>query len=147
MSPAPSDLADDLLHTGDPCPNRRGLTEAGFEPAGAEELVAEIAEKDSCLLVGERVVELLGAEALAALDAGMRGILLECHLDELPLTDVCIGVPNHVEREGTWINVDGHVGRIAAAKPAPQGVWRSQRTLAALATLLEAARQPSVEAR
>ena len=143
VSPPANDLADDLLHTGDPCPNRRGLTELGFEAATAAEILALADERPSMLLVGERVVELIGASELAELPASKRCIVLDCHLDELAMTDVGIGVPNHAEREGTWINIDGKSGAIAAAKPAPPGVWRTQRTLETLARLLEGAPDPS----
>ena len=143
VSPAKNDLADDLLHTGDPCPNRRGLTDLGFTASTAAEILEALGEHESVLLVGERVVELIGAEALAEQPASMRCVVLECHLDELPMTDVGIGVPNHAEREGTWINVDGKAGKIAAAKPAPSGVWRTQRSLERLSELLEAAPKAS----
>jgi hypothetical protein len=50
--------------------------------------------------------------------------------------DVNIGIPNHVERAGTWINVDGHAGRITPARPAPPGVWMTTRILAELEDMI-----------
>jgi hypothetical protein len=46
-----------------------------------------------------------------------------------------IGVPNHAERGGTLVNVDGHKGPLAPAKPAPRGVRHLVRHLEDLARL------------
>lgn len=147
VSPAANDLKDDLLHTGDPCPNRRGLSELGFTAASSDEILAQLADRESTVLVGERVVEWIGPEQLAALPANKRCVVLDCHVDEVPMTDICIGVPNHVEREGTWLNIDGNPGRIAAARNAPTGVWRTVRILSELMNLLEQGQESSVSAR
>jgi len=136
VSPPKNELADDLLHTGDPCPNRRGLTELGIDGLSAHDILAKIAEHESVVLVGERVAELMGPEALAALPAALRMIVFDSHLLDVPAADVCIGVPIHVERAGTWINIDGHAGRIAHARPAPAGVQLLTRSLEGLADLL-----------
>jgi NADH-quinone oxidoreductase subunit G len=136
VSAEPNDLADDLLHTGDPCPNRRGLAELGFDALPAAEVLAALPGYESALLVGERVVELLGADALRALPASMRVILLECEPLFAPGIDVAIGVPNYVERDGSWINVDGHAGKLRAARPAPAGVRSTLRLLDSLHALL-----------
>ena len=136
VSPPPSDLADDLLHTGDPCPNRRGLADLGFEGLPAEELGAALEGCESLFLVGERVIELIGAESLAALPESLRVVLLETHYVDSPAIDVAIGIPDYVEREGTWINVDGIEHRIATARPAPPDVWRTARLLDRFHTLL-----------
>ena len=129
VSPPANDLKDDLLHTGDPCPNRRGLTDLGFEAKTAEEALALVAEATSALLVGERIGELLGAEGLAAVPKATRTLLFDTHATEFPALRVAVGVPNSAERLGTWINVDGHEGRLAAARPAPPGVGPLTRTL------------------
>ena len=139
VSPPPNDLADDLLHTGDPCPNRRGLEELGIPGRAAAEVVAAIQAADVALLVGERVVELCGLQALAAVPARTRLLLLDAHLADVPSLELAIGVPDHVERTGTWVNVDGHAGRIGAARPAPPGVWTITRTLETLRELLAGA--------
>jgi hypothetical protein len=67
----------------------------------------------------------------------LRLFVFDTHALDVPATDVCIGVPNMVERTGTWINVDGHAGRIAAARPAPPGVRSLARSLERLLALLE----------
>jgi len=132
VSPPESELKDDFLHTGDPCPNRRGLVELGFEARTAEQALALVAGAESALLVGERIGELLGAEGLRALPRSTRAILFDTHPVTAPALHVSIGVPNAAERLGTWINVDGHAGRLAAARPAPPGVAPLTRTLAEL---------------
>ena len=130
--PPASDLADELLHTGEPCPNRRGLVDLGFEPAPASDVLAGLREARSALLVGERVVELVGAEALGELPAALRLVVLDCHACELSAVDVCVGIPCHVERAGTWINAGGLERRVSSARPVPPGVWLTTRVLAEL---------------
>ena len=146
VAPPTNDLKDDLLHTGDPCPNGRGLSDLGFTANAPESILEQLATRDCTLLVGERVVEWVGAEDLAALPAGKGCVVLDCHVDELPMTDICVGVPNHTEREGTWINVDGKPGRIAPARTAPAGVWRTVRILSEITSLLEQGPKASVTA-
>jgi len=164
VSPPENGLKDELLHTGDPCPNRRGLADLGFEARSAEELLADLAEREGALLIGERVVELLqpapeavpdadadapeeadgvgaasdetnAAASLAALPAALRLIVFDTHPCDVPAVHVCVGVPNLVERTGTFVNVDGHRGPIAAARPAPRGVAPLERTLRELVEL------------
>ena len=129
VSPPPNDLADDLLHTGDPCPNRRGLEQAGFEAKDPEAALAAISASGVAILCGERVAELLGREALAALPAERRVIVFDAHALDVPAIDVCVGIPIHVEKAGTWINVDGHSGRLAFARRAPARVDPLTRSL------------------
>jgi NADH-quinone oxidoreductase subunit G len=130
VSPAPNALADDVLHTGDPCPNRRGLTELGFTPIEPVAAVGKLAESKAAVLVGDRIAELVGLEALAALPPSLRLVVFDvCRID-VPALDVLIGLPTHVERSGTWINVDGHRGPISAAKAPPNGVRSVDRLLA-----------------
>ena len=129
VSPPESELADDLLHTGDPCPNRRGLADLGLEGRPAEEWIEKLAGAASAILIGERAGELLGAEALAGLPADLRLISLDTTALDVPACVLCIGVPNAAERAGTWINVDGLRRPISAAKPPPPGVAPLTRTL------------------
>jgi NADH-quinone oxidoreductase subunit G len=144
VSPPPSELKDDLLHTGDPCPNRRGLTELGLAAWSAEQALEKLAGARSALLAGERVAELLGgAQALAALPAGLRLVALVTRALEVPATRVCIGVPNAVERTGTWVNIDGVRGSLSAARAAPPGVAPLTRTLESLRQRLLAGPAPS----
>ncbi len=129
VSPAPSDLKDDFLHTGDPCPNRRGLTALGFEALTPEAACERLAGAKLALLVGERVAELLGAENLARLPASLRLVVLDTHPTDAPAAQVQLGVPDASERTGTWINVDGHAGPLGIARSAPSGVAPLTRTL------------------
>ncbi len=137
VSPPANDLEDDLLHTGDPSPNRRGLEELGFVGRTARELIETLAQRESALLVGERIGELLGAEGLASLPRSVRLMAIDTHPIEAPALRVLLGTPDASEREGTWVNVDGHVGRIASAKPAPEGVRVLCRDLVDLIERLE----------
>jgi NADH-quinone oxidoreductase subunit G len=130
LSPAPNGLKDDLLHTGDPCPNRRGLTELGFVPLAA----AEIGSPRTLVLLGERSAELAGA----ALSGAQRVALFDTHASARPNVVACLGVATHVEKSGTWINVDGQRGVLGAAKPPPAGVRPLQHLLTELAALLRA---------
>ena len=129
VSPAASDLKDDLLHTGDPCPNRRGLTDLGLEGRPAAEWLAKLGEANVAILVGERAAELLGVDALAALAGDLRLITIDTHVLDVPAVGLCLGAPNAAERTGTWINVDGIRRTIGAAKSAPPGTPPLTRTL------------------
>jgi NADH-quinone oxidoreductase subunit G len=133
VSPAPSELKDDFLHTGDPCPNRRGLSGLGFAPLEAAEILGKLAGAELALLVGERVAELLGVERLAALQSTVRLVVLDTHPLEAPAARVQIGTPDCAERTGTWLNVDGIEGRLSVARSAPAGVAPLTRTLDELA--------------
>ena len=134
LSPAPNALKDDLLHTGDPCPNRRGLTELGFAPLAP----GEIGKPRTLLLLGERSAELAGA----ALAGAQRVVLFDCHASSSPNVAVSIGVPTHVEQSGTWINIDGQRGVLGAARQAPSQVRPLTRLLPELAALLRAQPAP-----
>jgi NADH-quinone oxidoreductase subunit G len=139
VSPERNDLADDLLHTGDGCPNRRGLTDLGFDALPAEEVLAAAEDNEVVLLVGERVVDLLGAQHVTELTDRARVVLLETCGAPGAAIDVTIGIPNHIERVGTWVNVDGIERRIAQARPAPAGVWTTCRLLDTLHGLVTGA--------
>jgi NADH-quinone oxidoreductase subunit G len=130
LSPSPNGLKDELLHTGDPCPNRRGLTELGFAPLAA----SEIGQPRTLVLLGERSAELAGA----ALAGAQRVVLFDTQPCALPNVVACIGVPTHVEKSGSWINVDGHKGVLGAAKPPPAGVRTLPSLLSELAAPLRA---------
>lgn len=121
-SPAPNALKDDLLHTGEPCPNRRGLVELGIEALAPDALAEAIGASRAVILLGERAAEIAGLAMLAARPPSLRLAVFDCHALDVPATAVCIGVPNSVERAGTWINVDGERGPISAAKAPPKDV-------------------------
>src|SRR5262249_2122553 len=133
LSPEPNGLADDLLHTGDPCPNRRGLAELGFAPLSPAEAAAELAKAKAALLVGDRIAELVGRETLGKLAPSLRLVVFDVADLDVPALDALIGLPTHVERTGTWVNVDGHAGPIAVAKPPPKAVRALERLLEMLA--------------
>ena len=137
VAPPSNDLGDDLLHTGDPCPNRRGLSALGLAAITAAEALERAGAAASAVLVGERIEELLGGEALAALPPALRLIAFVPHPLHAPATNVCVGVPTSVERAGTWINVDGGRGSLTVARPAPAGVRPLASTLAALAERIQ----------
>ena len=82
------------------------------------------------------MAELLGVEALAALPASLRLVALVTEPLHAPAAQIQIGVPTAVERTGTWINVDGFAGPLAAARPAPRGVRPLTATLEDLAAHL-----------
>jgi len=136
LSPAPNGLKDDFLHTGDPCPNRRGLTQLGFEPLEVAKLPDALKSAKAALLAGERVLEIAGADALAKLPTSVRLIAFDVAACDAPALDVCVAVPTHVEKHGHWINVDGHVGRLDVALSAPSGVEPLERSLARLEQLV-----------
>jgi len=146
VAPAPNGLADDLLHTGDPCPNRRGLADLGFAPATPAEVLAELAGAEAALLVGERVAELVGLEALAGLAAGLRLVLFDTHARELAALDAAVAVPTHVEKTGRWLNVDGLAREVGRAKAPPAGVEPLERTLARLVELARGASDQALTA-
>ncbi len=139
VSPPPNDLKDDVLHTGDPCPNRRGLTGLGFEALTAEDALARLADAELAVLAGERVVELVGAEGLAAVRASLRLVVLDAVPVDVPALDVALGVPTHVEKSGTWVNVDGVRRRLSLAVPPPVGVAPLEQTVERMLARLQAA--------
>ena len=89
---------------------------------------------DCVLLLGERLLDMLGDEALEALPPTQRLVVMECRASNHAAVDVAMGIPNRVERSGTWVNVDGTAGAIRAARSAPQGVRALVELLADLTT-------------
>ena len=138
VSPKPNGLEDDLLHTGDPCPNRRGLEQLGFRAKSAEEVLALLGECECAVLVGERVAALIG-DGLRELPAAVRLIVLDCTALDVPAVSVCLGLATYVERAGHWVNVDGLRGPLGAARRAPDGVRDTRALLADIERLLSAA--------
>ena len=135
VSPEPNGLEDELLHTGDPCPNRRGLEELGIAGMGPADVLRVSSSAATLTLVGERVVDLMGAEALADLPSEVRLFVFDCRALDLPSVRACVSVANWVERTGHWLNRDGQRGPISAARPAPPGVRATLSLLAELAEL------------
>ncbi len=135
VSPAPNALKDDLLHTGDPCPNRRGLTDLGIVGDSPANLLKRLAASKVAVIAGERVVELLGTSGVKDLPSTLALFAFECHPVESKSLRAEIGIANHVERIGTIVNVNGERGPLAAAKPAPRSVRALTRHLEDLARL------------
>ncbi|HTF87241.1 MAG TPA: 2Fe-2S iron-sulfur cluster-binding protein [Planctomycetota bacterium] len=135
VSPPPSGLQDSLLNTGDPCPNRRGLAELGFEAVSVADARARIAGASVSVLAGERVIELCDRAMLATMTA-TRIVTFDTHALEGAAAMVCVGIPEQVEKIGHWVNVDGHVGKLSMARPVPLGIEPLTRTLASLTSLL-----------
>ena len=122
VAPPPSVLKDDLLHTGDPCPNRKGLAALGLAALAPEQVLERLGAVEAALLVGERVQELVGLEALGRLPSGLRLIAFDLEAHAYPALDLAIGVPLHVEKQGHWLNVDGLRRELSVARSAPGGV-------------------------
>lgn len=122
VSPAANDLKDDLLHTGDPCPNRRGLEQLGFSGKSPEEVLELLRGAETATLFGERVAELIGHAGLDGLSSDLRTFLFDVEVPKMRSLRAAFGLANWVERSGTWVNVDGREGAIRAARPAPPGV-------------------------
>lgn len=138
VSPPESGLADELLNTGDPCPNRRGLEQLGLEALSPEACLERLAAAEVALLAGDRVQALIGPEALGTLPASLRLVVLDQEALELPALDVAVGIPCHIEKEGHWLNVDGLRRDLAVARHAPAGVEPMTRTLQRLRARLGA---------
>src|SRR6185369_5778237 len=114
--------------------------ELGFRPLSPAEAAAELSKAKAAVLVGDRIAELVGAPALRALPPALRLVVFDVAELDVPALDALLGLPTHVERTGTWINVDGHAGPIAAAKAPPKGVRALERLLESLSKLAAAGR-------
>lgn len=137
ISPEKNGEQDDLLHTGDPCPNRRGLSDLGIAGFVAAKALEAAKGAKLVVLLGERVVELLGAGEVARLDATRVAVHL---VDEFALDVPCVksvfGAANCVERVGTWANVDGVRGPISAVKAPPIGARSPAKLMDELVRLM-----------
>jgi NADH-quinone oxidoreductase subunit G len=136
VSPPDDGLADELLHTGDPCPNRKGLEALGVEGLAPEALLERLGAVEAAVLVGERAQELIGLEGLGGLPSGLRLIAFDLQAHAYPALDLAVGVPLHVEKQGHWLNVDGLRRELAVARSAPPGVEPLVRNLERLAALV-----------
>ncbi len=132
-----------MLHTGDPCPNRAGLEELGFQGLPAADALATLEGKELILLCGERIGAHLGDELPATLVSSQRAVLFDTHPLEHTAIKVCFGVPYSIEKNGTFVNVDGKRGLLTPARPAPSGVAPLTRLIDALTA---AASDSSVDA-
>jgi len=139
VAPGPNDLADDLLHTGDPCPNRRGLTELGLTAIDSAQALEAIAGTEAAVLIGERVLETIGAEALTEVPATVRLFSFDTVALDAPALRAALGVPSSIERDGHWVNVDGHRGMLTIARPAPADVASIVQSIEELSSRLSPA--------
>ncbi len=118
--------ADDLLHTDDHNPNRRGVAEAGVVPgkkagrdlAGILEDCAA-GEVDVLVVWGPGLVNHFDGDA-AAMGAALANVKFIVQAtwkhDELsPRAHVLLPTRSWAERSGTWTNVDGHQSQFRKA--------------------------------
>ena len=126
---------DSILRTGDPCPNRRGLIESGFEGIESDEVMPRLLASSAAFLAGERILSLLSPEALRKLETGSPpAFLVDRRL--VPWAEACIPARSWAEKSGTFANVDGHRQAIAPSLPPPPGVRPETEVFEALARLL-----------
>jgi NADH dehydrogenase/NADH:ubiquinone oxidoreductase subunit G len=128
----PAGPADELLYTGDPCPNRKGLTDLGLAPATAEE-VNELAKgAKACLLAGEFAVELLrltpGGDAFLA-NGKLPVLTLERRALDAPAAAICFPAYNVYEKSGTFTNRQGLTQSLRPAIAPPPGARSDLETL------------------
>ncbi|MDG1500293.1 MAG: 2Fe-2S iron-sulfur cluster-binding protein [Planctomycetota bacterium] len=132
VSPDANDLKDDLLHTGDPCPNRKGLENAGFRGISPKDAADRVTGADAAVLVGERILKLLGGFDLGA----TKLVTFDTTACLASGVEACIATPFYVEKAGTWINVDGHEGELTIARPLPSSVSPLETSLEELTKTL-----------
>jgi len=129
--------ADDLLHTDDHNPNRRGVAEAGLVPnkKGGRDLDAILGALGADAGTEEQpgITTLLvwgpglaghfdSVEAMTAALAGIRVVQFTDEADAVSgLADVVVPLKSWAERNGTWTNVDGHHSRFRRGLRAPAG--------------------------
>jgi hypothetical protein len=124
---------DGILHTADPCPNRRGLTEvAGLAPLTADEILAALPAAQAVFLGGERSTQLLPESLKVAMKDVPSLVIHTRRLENLTYAKVAIPCLSSAEKWGTWVNVDGIRQQVAAALPMPKGVRPDLAVLALL---------------
>jgi NADH-quinone oxidoreductase subunit G len=143
VSPPPNGLADELLHTGDPCANRKGLQTLGVEGLAPADVLARLAACEAALLIGAGVGARLGEEGLLALPSALRLVQFDLVLTRASALQVGVGVPDAFETGGHRLNVDGLRRELAPARSMPRGVVPLTRSLDELRALL-GARRPEV---
>lgn len=131
ISPA-AGSADEMLYTGDPCPNRRGLTDLGFTATSAAEIITLAASAKAVVVAGEYAFELLnltnGADAF--LDHTKIPVLvLERRSVDRPAVSMCFPAYNSFEKSGTFTNVGGLQQKIRASAAPPPGAAADGQTL------------------
>jgi len=129
--------ADEKLYTGDPCPNRRGLTELGIAPATSAEIAAFAKDAKAVFLVGEYALDLLdlapaadGSKASAFLDNPKLPAVI-CERRHVARPGVAVGLPalNAFEKSGTFTQCDGIQQKIHPSMPVPPGAISDRETI------------------
>jgi len=126
---------DELLHTGDPCPNRRGLTDKGLVVSTPDEVAALVVSSKAALLAGERVIdalELIPGGSVFLGNAKLPCIVTERRLVERDGVVACLPAANAFEKSGTFTNVNGLAQPIRAALKRPPGTLSDLDTLVRL---------------
>lgn len=138
LAPEPG-AGDGVLYTGDPAPNRRGLTDLGLTPMSPEDLRRHLSGAGASLLAGEKILHFLhgldpgsGDVAVPATNAGPRSIVIDTHPREG--FGLCLPARSAVEKGGTVRNVQGLDRRLRPVLPAPPGVPDGVALLARIAT-------------
>lgn len=122
---------DEMLYTGDPCPNRRGLTELGLEPLSPEDGSALAVKAKAVVAVGTYVLDCLGgAAALANVKAEI--LLVERRAPDLRSLRFCFPALDVFEKSGTYTNFAGLTQEIRRAVAAPPGARADSEVLAKL---------------
>ena len=117
--------ADDLLHTDDHNPNRRGVVASGVAPGkkGGRDKAAIIEAIDAgeielLLVWGAHLAnDFAGDDALrAALGKVQHVVQITDEVDAVSaLAEIVLPVRTWLERDGSWTNTDGHVSRFRKA--------------------------------
>jgi NADH-quinone oxidoreductase subunit G len=144
----PAGSPDELLHTGDPCPNRRGLAGLGYKPVSPEEAAALAAGAKAIFAAGEYIFDLMGLTpgTLAFLDnAKIPVATLERRAVHSPAVAFCLPALNVYEKRGTFVNEKGLEQKVRPAVAAPPGAWTAEATFAALRESILGAGHGTVE--
>ena len=117
--------ADELLHTDDHNPNRRGAAESGIVPGkkDGKDLAGILAaldagEIDTLLVWGPGLVNHFDDEAALTASLGKVSKLIQLTDDSDAVTSLAhavVPITNWAERDGSWTNVDGHVSHFRRA--------------------------------
>ncbi len=123
--------ADDLLHTDDHNPNRRGVVEAGVAPGeggmGTADILQACDDGNIDLLIvwgAGLLADVAGDEELLKETLGSVGkvVSITATVDEVcEAAHAVLPLRNWLESDGTWTNVDGHTSRYCKAlRPPPE---------------------------
>ena len=132
--------ADDLLHTDDHNPNRRGVIDAGVVPGkkDGKDLSAILAacragEIDTLLVWGPGLANHVQPKDLAAILTDIDVIQITATADELTAgATAVLSLRNWAESNGTWTNLDGHASRFKKALRPPAHALDGFETLLAI---------------